>query len=543
MDFSIIVELFGGLGLFLYGMNVMSEGLEKAAGNKMRRIIELFTKNPVIGVLVGAFVTAIIQSSSATTVMVVGFVNAGIMNLYQAIGIIMGANIGTTSTALLVSFNLTELAPYSIAIGVGIMMFSKNSKSKKYAQILIGFGILFMGMDVMKHAMKPLRSSKSFTDMIVALGGPGLVNSLLGILIGFGITAVIQSSSATTAMVVAMAQEGQIPLEVAFPVVLGANIGTTVTAMLSSIGANKTAKRAALMHLMFNVIGSGLFLVLFVVFREQGLSIIKASSNQVDNQIANSHIVFNVTNTLLLLPFYKVIVLAAEKFIPITEDESAVIAKKLDDRILETPTVAIPVVMDEVIRMGNLSIESYKSAILAILENKMTKAQETFKYEKAINDMEGNIADYLVKVSNSAISEGQRVVVDSLFSTINDIERIGDHADNLAELAVYKIENKLSFSDVAVDELKLMSERVEKSLHQSFESLLSNQKDLARSVLEREGEIDMLEKTLRKEHIKRLNEQLCKPGSGVIFLDMISNLERIGDHASNIAEAVLDYEI
>lgn len=536
---AIAMSLFGGLGLFLYGMNTMSEGLEKAAGDRMKSIIEMLTKNKIMGVIVGALVTMIVQSSSATTVMVVGFVNAGIMNLTQAVGIIMGANIGTTITAQLVSINLTAIAPIAIGTGVLINLVSNNDKTKKYAQILIGFGILFLGMDTMKHAVKPLRSYEGFTTLLTSFGSGRTLDTIFAIFTGFAITAIVQSSSATTGILVALASTGLLPIEAALPVLLGTNVGTCVTAMISSIGANRTAKRAAVIHLMFNVIGT---LVFAIFLAGPTIKLVTSMGSDSARQLANAHTLFNITNTLMLLPFAGLLVKLAQRFVPgdIEAESNETASKYLDERILETPSIALGQVIKETLHMGNVAKESFVNSMDAFVNGDVAKAQETFKLEKQVNMLESEIMEYLIKLSNSNVSIAQREQIDGLFSTINDIERVGDHADNIAELAIYKSEKNLAFSENAIQEIKHMSERVFKSIDHSIDSLATGDVSSARKVLEREGEIDMLEKNLRKKHIKRLNAGDCQPGSGVLFLDLISNLERIGDHASNIALAVLD---
>lgn len=537
--YSILVMLLGGLGLFLYGMNIMSDGLEKAAGDKMKHIIEILTKNRVMGVLVGTLVTVIVQSSSATTVMVIGFVNAGIMNLTQSIGIIMGANIGTTITAQLVSIELTALAPLTIAIGVGLKYFSKSSKVKKYAEILLGFGILFLGMDIMKDAVKPLREIQVFKDMLLSFGSGSLSDTMMAIFTGFAITAIVQSSSATTGILIAFASTGLLPIASAFPILLGTNMGTTVTALLSSISASKTAKRAAIMHLLFNLIGT----VIFGLFLSNiTIDLVSRMSEDPARQLANAHTLFNVMNTLLLLPFAGVLVFLSKKILPVTDDEIKLRTgiKYLDDRILETPSIAIVQVLKEVLHMGNVAFESYTSAVDSLIKSDYKKALDTFQLEKSINMMEKAIASYLISLSNKEISPKQREIIDGLFSTINDIERVGDHADNLAELGMYKHENNLFFTTIAIEELELMTSRVSKSYKEALSALYTGDYSIAQRVVEREGEIDLMERNYRREHIRRLNEGLCSPEAGVIFLDIISNLERIGDHASNIALAILD---
>lgn len=538
---SLMIHLFSGLALFLYGMNMMSAGLESAAGSKMKRIVELFTKNRVIGVFVGFVVTFIVQSSSATTVMVVGFVNAGIMNLTQAIGLIMGANIGTTVTAQMVAFKLTEVAPYAIVIGVVGLFFIKADRLKEYFRIILGFGILFLGMHQMSQSMEPIREIQQFKDLVVTLSSPGVANVLLGTLVGFAFTAVVQSSSATTALLVSMATNGTIMIEAAFPMLLGANIGTTVTAMLSSIGTNKTAKKAAVMHLLFNVVGSGVFLLLFIVFRDGVVDIMKSLGATAERRIANTHTVFNVLNTIMLLPFAGVLVKMANKLVPDSKDDSQ--HAMLDERMIETPAVALQVVKTEIDRMGKITLDSYDKCLRGFIKKDSNVCSEVFKTEKLINEMERSIGEFLFKLSNSDLDMRERAFIDNMINVVNDIERIGDHADNIAELALEQINDKITISPMAIEQLEEMGKRVKKSVKQSLKALETEDRSIANMVIAREGEIDYMEKQLRKEHIKRLNDKLCLPASGVTFLDVISNLERIGDHASNIALYVSDLEI
>lgn len=537
---KLLFELLGGLGLFLYGMTIMGDGLEKTAGDRMKRIIEVLTNNRVIAVIVGALVTMIIQSSSATTVMVVGFVNAGIMTLTQATGVIMGANIGTTVTAQIASLDISAIAPIAVGLAVAVWMFSDNKRTKNMAEIFIGFGILFIGMDFMKEAVKPLRQYEGFTTLLLSFGNQTFLDSLLAILTGFAITAAVQSSSASTGILIALSSEGLLPIEAAMPVVFGTNIGTCVTAMLSSIGANRTAKRAAFIHFLFNVIGTIVFMIFF-----RGITIDLVKNISPDNaarQLANAHTLFNIANTILLLPFATLLVNLANRVIPKKDYEESEIKgiKYLDDRILETPSIALVQVMKETLNMGDLALESYEKSMEAFFKKDEKLAQEVFRLEKIVNGMERSIAEYLVKLSNTSLSAEQHELVDSLINTINDIERVGDHSDNLAELAIYAIDNDIDFSEEATNELIHMNDRVIKSYKQSILALKSNDIRIAKKVAEREGEIDLLEKNLRASHIARLNKQACVPGAGVVFLDIISNLERIGDHAANIALTVID---
>ena len=537
---GIAFGIIGGLGLFLYGMTIMANGLEKTAGDKMKRIIEILTNNRVIAVIVGALVTMIVQSSSATTVMIVGFVNAGIMNLTQATGVIMGANIGTTVTAQIASLNLEEIAPVFIGIGVAIWLFTSNKNTKNIAEIFIGFGILFVGMELMKDAVKPLRQYEGFQQLLLSFGEGSIMDFLLAVLAGYGITIIVQSSSASTGILIALASEGMLPIEAALPIVFGTNIGTCTTAMISSIGANRTAKRAAFIHFTFNVVGTVIFMLLF---RGVTINIVKYfSPDSAARQLANAHTLFNISNTLLLLPFASLLVYLANKVIPIKdyEKEQALGVKYLDDRILETPSIALVQTIKEVLHMGELTRESYQKSMEAFLKPSEKTAHEVFKLEISINTLEREIASYLVKLSNTSLSAEQHTMVDGLFNTINDIERVGDHADNIAELAIFRLEHKLEFSEVAIKELELMNGRVLKSYAQALLALKTGDVSIAKRVVEREGEIDHMEKTLRASHIGRLSKHLCVPASGVIFLDIISNLERIGDHAAKIAFAVID---
>ncbi|MCK5762961.1 MAG: Na/Pi cotransporter family protein [Clostridiales bacterium] len=541
MDYLMLVlKALAGLALFVLGMQIMGDGLQKVAGERLREILRKLTSKPIYGVGVGALLTAIIQSSSATTVMLVGFVNAGLIALPQAIGVVFGANIGTTITAQLVSFDFMGWAVWlAIFIGVSLRMFGQRKQIRFFGEVLMGFGILFLGMDIMKDAMKPLREIQEFKDLLLSFGSGSMLDTSMGIFTGFAITAIVQSSSATTGILIALASTGLLPITSAFPILLGTNMGTTVTAMLSSLGASRTAKRAAIIHFMFNLIGT----VIFGIFLSKlTINYVVGVSDDPARQLANAHTLFNIANTIILLPFAGVLVYLSNKILPVSEEEmkDVVGIKYLDERILETPSIAIIQVLKEVLHMGNIALESYSSAMESILKHNDKKAHETFKLEKTINMMEKTITGYLIKLSNKEISVKQREIIDGLFSTINDIERVGDHADNIAELGIYKIENNLVFSVEAVDELALMSSRVSKSYKQSLNALYSGDYNIARRVVEREGEIDLMERNFRKEHIKRLNDGLCSPEPGVVFLDAISNLERIGDHASNIALAVLD---
>ena len=532
---DIAIGIMGGLGLFLYGMNLMGDGLQKSAGSKLKRIIELLTSNVIMGVLVGMVVTMVIQSSSATTVMVVGFVNAGIMSLTQAIGVIMGANIGTTITAQLVSLEVDFLAPVALGIGIVIYMFSNKPKHKNIAEILIGFGILFTGMDFMKEAVKPLAGYQGFTDMLLSFGH----HPILGVLMGFAITAIVQSSSASMGMLIALASQGLIPITAALPILYGENIGTCVTSLISSIGASRNARRAAIMHLTFNVLGSMIFM--FILSKPIVAIVTAIDPTDAARQIANAHTLFNILNVIVLLPFNKLIVKLALKLVPETkgEQDDDKVVKYIDDRMIETPSIALANIVKETLRMGEKSKESLNAAMDGIVDKSKEKIELSFKREKLINELQKSILNYLLKLSKASLNEDSRETVDALFNTVNDIERIGDHAENIAELAKDIVDLEISFSDVGIGELKDMYNKVVSTYTYALEAMRTSNVELACKVIKMEEQVDMMEKSCRANHMNRLNSSSCSIESGVIYLDIISNLERVSDHAVNIAQQVI----
>ena len=533
---DIAIGIMGGLGLFLYGMNLMGDGLQKSAGSKLKRIIELLTSNVIMGVLVGMVVTMVIQSSSATTVMVVGFVNAGIMSLTQAIGVIMGANIGTTITAQLVSLDVDFLAPVALGIGIVIYMFSNKQKHKNIAEILIGFGILFTGMDFMKEAVKPLAGYQGFTDMLLSFGH----HPILGVLMGFAITAIVQSSSASMGMLIALASQGLIPITAALPILYGENIGTCVTSLISSIGASRNARRAAIMHLTFNVLGSMIFM--FILSKPIVAIVTAIDPTDAARQIANAHTLFNVINVIVLLPFNKLIVKLAMKLVPESkeeQDDDSKVVKFIDDRMIETQSIALSNTVKETLRMGEKAKESLSAAMDGIMNKSNEKIELSFKKEKLINELQKSLLNYLLKLSKASLDDDSREVVDGLFNTINDIERIGDHAENIAELAKDIVDLEISFSDVGIGELKDMYNKVVSTYTYALEAMRTSNVELACKVIKMEEQVDMMEKSCRANHMNRLNSSSCSIESGVIYLDIISNLERVSDHAVNIAQQVI----
>ena len=532
---DMVIGLFGGLGLFLYGMKMMGEGLEHATGEKLKKIFEKITSNPVKGVATGAVITAIIQSSSATTVMVVGFVNAGLMNLYQAAAVIMGANIGTTITAQLIAFNLDNVIPVFLGVGSLTILFSKGKKGREIGNGILGFGILFLGMELMKNTMSPLANSPAFAILIMKLEG----NTILGILTGALMTAVIQSSSASTGIIVALASTGSLPLGVAVPILFGNNIGTCITALLSSIGTSKTAKKAALIHLFFNIFGTLIFIPLInpLIHLVQGIS--PGGNADIKRQIANAHTIFNISNTIIMVPFIKYLVLLVNKIIPGEDELITMGVKYIDDRLLETPVIAVGQTTKEVVRMANLAKENVQLAMECFNNDNESNLKNVYENEKLINLLEDEITSYLVKLSSSELSEQQVKIVTSMFNVVNDIERIGDHAENIADRTSEKIQKKLVLSNDALKELDGMYKYIVNALEISIESFENNDPKKAESIIEIEKRIDSLEKELRASHIRRLNKGACGATVGAMFLDIISNFERIGDHATNIAQVVI----
>ena len=535
MQISEVMMLLGGLGLFLYGMKLMGDGLEMAAGSRLKKIVEKLTRNKYMGALVGLIVTMIIQSSSSTTVMVVGFVNAGLMTLAQATGVIMGANIGTTVTGLLIAIKLNDLAPIAIFIGVVMIMFIKKTSYKHVGQIIAGFGILFMGMTNMGDALAPLSESQMFKDMMSTFSNP-----LIGVLICLVFTAIIQSSSASVGVLMALAGQGVVPIESAVFVIFGQNIGTCVTAVLSCIGTNRTAKRTATVHLLFNIIGATLFICisLFTPF----ISWIKmAAPDNILMQISIVHITFNVVTTAILLPLSDYLVKLACIVIP-GEDEKreAKSLKFLDARILKAPPIAVAQVLKEVARMGDLARKNYLLSMDMLFNGGIERMEELEDNEEVLNFLNTNITEYLVKINSLELEDNDRQLVGSLFHVVSDFERIGDHGENIAEQAILLEKTKTTFSENALNELHEMQDRVIGVLDDSCRLFQSRKMDfdLAYKINSTEDSIDKMAKEYKENHVSRLNQSLCTAQGGAIYNDLLTNLERIADHSTNIAFAL-----
>lgn len=533
MDYKMIFGLLGGLGLFVYGMKLMGDGLQKAAGDKLKRILEALTSKTIFAILVGAVVAGIIQSSSATTVMTIGFVNAGLMNLFQATGVIMGANIGTTITAQLIAFKLTDVAPLVLAIGAAIVLFSKKKKTKDIGDIILGFGILFIGMSMMESSMKPLGQLPIFKHLIISIGS----HPLLGILVGLGMTATVQSSSATIGILMALAANGAIGLNVALPILFGDNIGTCVTALLAGIGTHKNAKRASIIHLTFNTIGTLIFMAAFPLV----LKIVPLFGGTIQRQIANAHTLFNISNVLIQAPFIPLLVKFVNKIVPGKDKDETVFAlEHLDKRLLETPSIACGQVVKEISRMGKIAENNLADSMSCFINNDENLIPSVVEHENLINFLHREITDYMVSLSSTNLSEAQSELITSLFHVVSDIERIGDHADNIVEIAEIKINDNLPFSKESLDDIKNMYEITKSAVNRTIFALENFDVEAAKEVLNIERSIDLMEKQLRKEHVTRLNTRTCNAVSASIFVDLLTNFERVGDHSNNIAQMVIE---
>ena len=529
---SMLMQLAGGLGLFLFGMKLMGDGLEMAAGSKLRGMIERLTKNKYMGALVDLVVTAVIQSSSATTVMVVGFVNAGLMNLAQAVGVIMGANIGTTVTGVMIAINLTAIAPIAVLIGVVMISFIKRNSVKHIGQIIAGFGILFMGMKMMSTAMEPLSESEVFTSLMTSFSNP-----LLGVLVGLVFTAIIQSSSASVGVLQALGAAGAITLPSAIYVIYGQNIGTCVTALISSVGTSKTARRTAVVHLMFNVFGAILFIVISMLFPFAEL-VQRIAPGNVMAQISIVHVIFNIVCTAIMLPLSSLLVKVACKVIPGSDPvKSSNSLAYLDARILSTPPVAVAQLFKEVDRMGQLAKETLGMAMDALITQDNTKVDQIYENENTINFLNRGIAEYLVKINGLDLEDYDRQALGSMYHVISDMERIGDHSENLCELAQTLKKSKQKFSPWAVEQATEMRNRVEAMLEEALQMFASRetQPQMAADINRREEIIDDATQELKDLHIERLNQGKCSVVAGTVFMDMLTNLERIADHCTNIA--------
>lgn len=541
MSASIILSMAGGLGLFLFGMRVMSDAIEKVAGAKLRRILEIFTTNRFTGMLVGIVFTGIIQSSSACTAMTVSFVNAGLMNLYQAAGVIFGANIGTTITSQLVSFNLAAYAPVILLSGVVLTMFVKNEKVKKFADIIIGFGVLFLGLSTMSGSMASMKDVPEVVNLLASLKNP-----FMATLVGLLLTSVIQSSSVTVSIVLLLANQDLLSLHITLYIILGCNIGACSTALIASLAGKKDAKRTALIHFWFNVIGTVLLYIILFAAEEPVMRLIWAISTDKGRFVANAHTLIKVFQVIVLFPFSKWIVKLACLCVP-GEDKKvgyreSYQLKYIGDKVVFNPATAVFEVVKELDRMASLASENLNRAMNALITLDEEDIEEVYEVEKNINFLNHAITDYLVKINQTTLPIEDLKSLGALFHVVNDIERIGDHAENVADAARQRKETGASFSKNAQKELGEMLDMVNTLIRYSIEMFVKSDERHMQDVIALEDKVDAMEKHMQKTHVERLKMGDCTPEAGMIFSDVASGLERVADHATNIAFAIVDAE-
>ena len=545
--FHMIITLLGGLAMFIYGMNLMSDGLQKAAGEKMQKILAMLTKNPVLGVLAGALCTAVLQSSSATTVMVLGFVSAGLMKLPQAISIILGANIGTTITAQLIAFKIGDYAWLFVAVGFVLYFFLKKEQLVNLGQTLFAFGVLFVGINIMGDTTKPLAGSPIFVDMMMQVQDI----PVLGVVLGTIMTVVVQSSSATIAVLQNLASTAGpdgissiIGLQGALPILFGDNIGTTITALLASIGASINAKRTAAAHVIFNMTGTFLF-IWFIPYYAKFIQYISTDGPEIQviaRQIANAHLCFNLFNTLLFLPLIGILVRIVTKLVP-GKDSDRLPSEPifLDHNVLERPFAAIHLAKKELSRLAGFASEMIVFAKKAFLGSDMDSVRSVLEMEDAVNELQKKTVSYLASISSAeTLTERQANQVSGLMHVAADIEHVGDYCENIAIFAQEKIKNKYDFSDTACAEIYECFDHAGRMMRNSIQALETGDHKLASEIKAQEAEMNHIEVLLRKHHMRRLHEKTCSPEFTVIYTDVVHNIERIGDCCDNIANAVLD---
>ena len=541
MSFGTILTMAGGLGLFLFGMELMSDSIEKVAGARLRRILEIFTTNRFMGMIVGIIFTGIIQSSSACTVMVVSFVNSGLMNLYQAAGVILGANIGTTITSQLVSFNLSKIAPLILLVGVVVMMFTKKEKVRKVAEVVVGFGILFVGLSTMSQAMANMKNEPQVVNLLMSLKNP-----FLATLMGFALTAIIQSSSVTVSIVLLLANQDLLPLPITLYIILGCNIGACATAMLASMTGKKDAKRAALIHLLFNIIGTVIIYIALFVAGDQIVELIKSISADNGRFVANAHTLIKIAQVIMLFPFTGWLVKMTYLIVP-GEDQKvgyreSYQLKYIGDKVVFNPATAVVEVIKELERMASLAEENLNRAMNALITLDEEDIEEVYEVEKNINFLNHAITDYLVKINQTTLPIEDLNSLGALFHVVNDIERIGDHAENVADAARQRKEEGASISKEAQKELGDMLEMVNKIIRYAVEMFAKSDESHMQEIVTLEDQVDEKERELQKKHVERLTKGECSPEAGMIFSDIVSGLERVADHATNIAFAITTEE-
>ncbi len=541
MNLSIVLSMAGGLGLFLFGMRVMSDSIEKVAGAKLRRILEIFTTNRFAGVLVGFIFTGIIQSSSACTAMVVSFVNAGLMNLYQAAGVIFGSNIGTTITSQLVSFNLSAYAPVILLAGVLVTMFGKNEKVKKFADIIIGFGVLFLGLSTMSSSMKEMREVAAVVNLLSSLKNP-----FMATLVGLFLTSIIQSSSVTVSIVLLLANQGLLPVEITLYIILGCNIGACSTALLASLAGKKDAKRAALIHFWFNVIGTVLLYIVLFVAKDLVVNMLWSISPNAGRFVANAHTLIKIFQVIVLFPFSGLIVKLASICVP-GEDRKvgyreSYQLKFIGEKVVFNPATAVVEVIRELDRMASLAEENLNRAMNALITLDEEDIEEVYEVEKNINFLNHAITNYLVKINQSTLPIEDLRSIGALFHAANDIERIGDHAENIADAARQRKEENIVISKEAQRGLGEILDMVNNLIHYSVQMFVNGDETHMQDIVDLENSVDAKEKELQRQHVERLGKGICSPEAGMIFSDIVSGLERVADHSINIAFALMDAE-
>lgn len=536
---EIILGLMGGLSLFLFGMKFMSDSLEKAAGAKMRGILEFFTKTPFRGILVGTIFTAVIQSSSAATVMVVSFVNSGLMNLFQAAGVIMGANIGTTVTSQLISFNLSDFAPVITMAGVIMAMFCKKAKVKRVGEILVGFGVLFMGLTMMSSSMSSLKESPKVVEIMSSLS-----NHFVALLVGMAVTVVLQSSSATVGIILLLAQQGLLDIRVCFFIIFGCNIGACVSALLAGLNGKRDAKRAALIHLLFNVIGTIIMFIIFSIALDPIAQFIGSISHMNPaREVANAHSLIKIIEVVMLAPFIKPIVALTGFFVKAEdEDEDEFKLQYIGDTSVFSPATAVLAATREMERMGEIAIANLERAMDALINLNEKKIDKVHNVEKQIDSLNHSITNYLVEINQAALPIDDKKSIGGLFHVVNDIERIGDHAENIAESARSRIDLDIEFSEQAKQELSEMLAKVVKVTTYALDMFSHDNREHMDEILELENQVDDMERQLQNSHVERLTRNECTASAGMMFSDVVSGLERVADHATNIAFSLLDYD-
>ncbi len=533
---KIIIELFGGLALFLFGMERLSTSLQKVTSNKLKSVINILSKRPWAGIFVGAAITAVIQSSSATSVMTVGFVNAGLMTLRQAIGIIMGANIGTTVTAQIVSFKIVLLSFPLIIIGFVVFFVAKRRILKNAGMAIIGLGLLFLGMTVMSDALAPLRENEKFKEILITFGR----NPFLGVLVGVVTTGILQSSSATIGVLIALASQGLIGIEAAVPILIGDNIGTCVTALLASIGTTITAKRTALSHLMFNIFGAIIFFILLYVVGIQNY--LGSFGSTVPRQIANIHTLFNVITVIILAPM---IGLFEKMIIKIFPGQDVVINKNalyLDTRLIKTPVIAMEQVKKELLRVSGITNEMLDLSVQRIFKKELMLENKVLDRENAVDSITEDIIRYLTSVSQNALAYSQSRELTNMLHVAYDVERTGDHAESIMYLARLKEENRMVFSEVANKEIHEAHAKAKEIYYALLTGIEQNNIEQIKECERLESELDAIVRMARDNHLIRLQKGQCMPLSGVVFADIILHIERIGDLLYTISKNLLEIE-